>query len=32
MKIGVIIMKNGSEIPVATRRKEFVIDHLNPLR
>jgi two-component system LytT family response regulator len=32
MKTGVIIMKNSSEIPVATRRKEFVMDHLNPLR
>ncbi|WP_264550588.1 LytR/AlgR family response regulator transcription factor [Flavobacterium sp. N2038] len=32
MKTGIIIMKNSSEIPVATRRKEFVMDHLNPLR
>ncbi|MCD0472296.1 LytTR family DNA-binding domain-containing protein [Flavobacterium sp. JAS] len=32
MKTGIIIMKNNSEIPVATRRKEFVMDHLNPLR
>ncbi len=32
MKTGIIIMKNGAEIPVATRRKDFVINHLNPLR
>ncbi|WP_017496462.1 LytTR family DNA-binding domain-containing protein [Flavobacterium sp. WG21] len=32
MKTGIIVMKNAAEIPVATRRKEFVIDHLNPLR
>lgn len=32
MKTGIIVMKNNSEIPVATRRKEFVINHLNPLR
>ncbi|WP_166921821.1 LytR/AlgR family response regulator transcription factor [Flavobacterium poyangense] len=32
MKTGLIVMKNGAEIPVATRRKEFVMDHLNPLR
>ncbi|MBS7256301.1 LytR/AlgR family response regulator transcription factor [Flavobacterium branchiicola] len=32
MKTGIIIMKNSAEIPVATRRKEFVMDHLNPLR
>ncbi|MXO04901.1 LytTR family DNA-binding domain-containing protein [Flavobacterium sp. HBTb2-11-1] len=32
MKTGILVMKNNSEIPVATRRKEFVINHLNPLR
>ncbi|WP_291287111.1 LytTR family DNA-binding domain-containing protein [Flavobacterium sp.] len=32
MKTGVIIMKNLAEVPVATRRKDFVMDHLNPLR
>ncbi|BFM45346.1 LytTR family DNA-binding domain-containing protein [Flavobacterium sp. CFS9] len=32
MKTGIIIMKNTAEIPVATRRKEFVIDHLNSVR
>lgn len=32
MKTGIIIMRNLAEIPVATRRKDFVIDHLNPLR
>jgi two-component system LytT family response regulator len=32
IKTGVIIMKNLAEIPVATRRKEFIMDHLNPLR
>lgn len=32
LKTGIMIMKNLSEIPVATRRKEFILDHLNPLR
>ncbi|MNK78197.1 Sensory transduction protein LytR [compost metagenome] len=32
MKTGVIIMKNSAEIPVASRRKEFVMNHINPLR
>ncbi len=32
MKSGIIVMKNLAEIPVATRRKEFIMDHLNPLR
>lgn len=32
MKTGIIVMRNLAEIPVATRRKDFVIDHLNPLR
>jgi two-component system LytT family response regulator len=32
LKTGTIIMRNLSEIPVATRRKEFILDHLNPSR
>ncbi|WP_281322093.1 LytR/AlgR family response regulator transcription factor [Flavobacterium aestivum] len=32
LKTGIMVMKNLAEIPVATRRKEFILDHLNPLR
>lgn len=32
LKTGVMVMKDLSEIPVATRRKEFILDHLSPLK
>lgn len=32
LKTGVIVMKDESEIPVATRRKDFVLDQLSTLK
>jgi two-component system LytT family response regulator len=32
LKTGIMIMKDLSEIPVATRRKEFILDHLSPFK
>ncbi|MND87966.1 LytTr DNA-binding domain protein [compost metagenome] len=32
MRIGVLVMKDLSEIPVATRRKDFILEQLSPLK
>lgn len=32
LKTGIMIMKDLSEIPVATRRKEFILDQLSPFK